>query len=198
MSHTQSKTYDAVTEKYLDFSFEKTNSAYMLFYERRSPKSSPTTGLHKAGEEQPCCSDNGSSVSRTNNEETDKFIEAAADVTDNRNIVANDDETESNSDLSKCNFTAPIQCDIDNKCSGGDGGGDNEAIVSSSTTTSPLTTLCNHANSGGSSSHKTSLNALNIPLSATSFLSKELEEWIWQDNRHFLQDRNIFEHTYFK
>uniref|UniRef100_A0AAG5CQR3 ubiquitinyl hydrolase 1 n=1 Tax=Anopheles atroparvus TaxID=41427 RepID=A0AAG5CQR3_ANOAO len=28
-------------------------------------------------------------------------------------------------------------------------------------------------------------------------LSKELEEWIWQDNRHFLQDRNIFEHTYF-
>lgn len=29
-----SKTYDTVTEKYLDFSFEKTNSAYMLFYER--------------------------------------------------------------------------------------------------------------------------------------------------------------------
>lgn len=29
-------------------------------------------------------------------------------------------------------------------------------------------------------------------------LSKELEDWIWQDNRQFLQDRNIFEHTYFK
>lgn len=29
-------------------------------------------------------------------------------------------------------------------------------------------------------------------------LSKELEEWIWEDNRYFLQDRNIFEHTYFK
>lgn len=29
-------------------------------------------------------------------------------------------------------------------------------------------------------------------------LSPELEEWIWQDNQHFLQDRNIFEHTYFK
>ena len=26
-----------MTEKYLDFSFEKTNSAYMLFYERRVP-----------------------------------------------------------------------------------------------------------------------------------------------------------------
>lgn len=29
-------------------------------------------------------------------------------------------------------------------------------------------------------------------------LSKELEDWIWQDNMHFLQDKNIFEHTYFK
>jgi ubiquitin carboxyl-terminal hydrolase 34 len=31
-----------------------------------------------------------------------------------------------------------------------------------------------------------------------SLLSKELEDWIWQDNRHFLQDKNVFEHTYFK
>lgn len=29
-------------------------------------------------------------------------------------------------------------------------------------------------------------------------LNKDLEDWIWQDNRQFLQDRNIFEHTYFK
>jgi ubiquitin carboxyl-terminal hydrolase 34 len=29
-------------------------------------------------------------------------------------------------------------------------------------------------------------------------LSKELEDWIWQDNMHFLKDKNIFEHTYFK
>ena len=29
-----SKTYDSQTDKYMDFSFEKTNSAYMLFYER--------------------------------------------------------------------------------------------------------------------------------------------------------------------
>lgn len=36
--YLQSKTYDSVTEKYLDFSFEKTNSAYMLFYEWRSGK----------------------------------------------------------------------------------------------------------------------------------------------------------------
>ena len=31
-----------------------------------------------------------------------------------------------------------------------------------------------------------------------SLLSKDLEDWIWQDNRHYLEDRNIFEHTYFK
>lgn len=29
-------------------------------------------------------------------------------------------------------------------------------------------------------------------------LSKELEDWIWQDNMQFLQDKNIFEHTYFQ
>lgn len=29
-------------------------------------------------------------------------------------------------------------------------------------------------------------------------LNKELEDWIWQDNMHFLRDKNIFEHNYFK
>ena len=29
-------------------------------------------------------------------------------------------------------------------------------------------------------------------------LNKDLEEWIWRDNMHFLRDKNIFEHTYFK
>ncbi|KAL4111819.1 hypothetical protein QTP88_015704 [Uroleucon formosanum] len=32
-----SKTYDSVTDKYMDLSFEKTNSAYMLFYELVKP-----------------------------------------------------------------------------------------------------------------------------------------------------------------
>lgn len=38
------------------------------------------------------------------------------------------------------------------------------------------------------------------PVSTTTTfeLSKELEDWIWQDNMHFIQDKNIFEHTYFK
>ncbi|XP_066282190.1 ubiquitin carboxyl-terminal hydrolase 34-like isoform X3 [Branchiostoma lanceolatum] len=32
------KTYDSVTDKFMDFSFEKTHSAYMLFYERCQPE----------------------------------------------------------------------------------------------------------------------------------------------------------------
>nr|XP_023025188.1 ubiquitin carboxyl-terminal hydrolase puf [Leptinotarsa decemlineata] len=83
-----SKTYDSVTDKFMDFSFEKTNSAYMLFYER-------------------CPVDRGSST--------------ADEATSSR---------------------AP----------------------------SPA---------------------------ATIELSKELEDWIWRDNMHFIEDKNIFEHTYF-
>ncbi|XP_038075535.1 ubiquitin carboxyl-terminal hydrolase 34-like isoform X2 [Patiria miniata] len=48
------KTYDSVTDKYMDFSFEKTHSAYMLFYERctpgvdqQEPASQPTIMLPK-------------------------------------------------------------------------------------------------------------------------------------------------------
>lgn len=40
-------------------------------------------------------------------------------------------------------------------------------------------------------------NLPNFPI-RRNLLNKSLEEWIWQDNRNFLQDRNIFEHTYFK
>lgn len=36
-------------------------------------------------------------------------------------------------------------------------------------------------------------------LPTTTFeLSKELADWIWEDNMHFIQAKNIFEHTYFK
>ncbi|XP_032664565.1 ubiquitin carboxyl-terminal hydrolase puf isoform X2 [Odontomachus brunneus] len=97
-----SKTYDSVTDKFMDFSFEKTNSAYMLFYE--------------------WCADPGEQTK------------------------------------------------------------EEEATVSSPTATS-----------GRSSSlMRKDMNKLP-PLE----LSKELEDWIWQDNMHFLQDKNIFEHTYF-
>ena len=39
-----SKTYDSVTDKFMDFSYEKTNSAYMLFYERIEKNPSQASG----------------------------------------------------------------------------------------------------------------------------------------------------------
>ncbi|CAH2011093.1 unnamed protein product [Acanthoscelides obtectus] len=89
-----SKTYDSVTDKFMDFSFEKTNSAYMLFYER-----CPT--------------------------------------------LTSDNSESSSSSLETGECSSP---------------------------TTPVHTV---------------------------ELSKELEDWIWQDNMHFIQDKNIFEHTYF-
>nr|XP_042908715.1 ubiquitin carboxyl-terminal hydrolase 34 [Parasteatoda tepidariorum] len=83
-----SKTYDSVTDKFMDFSFEKTNSAYMLFYERIIP----------------------------------------------------------NADNYKPKF------------------------------------------------HNSEDNPNHLPQIE---LSPELAEWIWQDNMQFLQDKSLFEHTYF-
>ncbi|XP_052133303.1 ubiquitin carboxyl-terminal hydrolase puf isoform X2 [Frankliniella occidentalis] len=98
-----SKTYDSVTDKFMDFSFEKTNSAYMLFYER-------------------CSSPEGEQCSS-------KEVDA--------------DFAETSSQI-------------------------NQSPPPSQTSSPP------------------------------SFeLNKELEDWIWQDNMHFLRDKNIFEHNYF-
>ncbi|KOB74143.1 Ubiquitin carboxyl-terminal hydrolase, partial [Operophtera brumata] len=46
-----SKTYDSVTDKFMDFSFEKTNSAYMLFYELSPPR--PQRGSDCGQQEEP-------------------------------------------------------------------------------------------------------------------------------------------------
>lgn len=37
-----------------------------------------------------------------------------------------------------------------------------------------------------------------VDRSPISGICRELEEWIWKDNKSFLQDVNIFDHTYFK
>jgi ubiquitin carboxyl-terminal hydrolase 34 len=106
-----SKTYDSVTDKFMDFSFEKSNSAYMLFYEWcQDPSDSPL----------------------------DKEDEASS--------------------------SSPTPLD------------------------SPALRMQLHQMQRPSSP----ADAMP-PLE----LNKELEEWIWQDNMHFLQDKNIFEHTYF-
>lgn len=106
-----SKTYDSVTDKFMDFSFEKSNSAYMLFYEWcPDPSDSP-----------------------------------------------------------------PLD----------------EASGSSPTSLEPPM----HQQQLLQIQQRPSSPAAEVmpPLE----LNRELEEWIWQDNMHFLQDKNIFEHTYF-
>merc|ERR1719225_975056 len=53
--------------------------------------------------------------------------------------------------------------------------------------------------SGGPSSSSSSLSPpMSNPVSINAFgLSQALEEWIWEDNMNFIQDNNIFDHTYF-
>lgn len=75
-----SKTYDTVTEKYLDFSFEKTNSAYMLFYERCSTQSQYDSEFH---------SDQNSSDENLKNENL--FEQASCSTTLTPTIKANND-----------------------------------------------------------------------------------------------------------
>lgn len=117
-----------MTEKYLDFSFEKTNSAYMLFYERRSKEKTPKKSV----------SSNAMEVSKP--EEAQASTSAQSD----ENKDCNNEKTANQ-----------IDCDAEVK-------------------------------------------EKKIVRKKVSLLSKDLEEWIWQDNRHYLEDRNIFEHTYFK
>ena len=96
-----SRTYDQVTDKFMDLSIEKTNSAYMLFYER-----------------------------------------------------------------------LPRRSHLESRAGPSFGGivGREEKDVAT-----PMT-----------------------PDKATFDLSNELETWIWQDNTNFIQDNNIFDHSYFK
>lgn len=194
-----SKTYDTVTEKYLDFSFEKTNSAYMLFYERVQSHQwqNEAYSEHSFDEavrsddlyEQASCSTNTatpatatkipttvnkiSDFNRVNETFDNSVINSSAEKTNEPLIT--DTPTDSNEKLA----VEHNKCDIDTK-SGSDC---NETL-------DKATDACNK------SPPLTIGPAKKSP--TRHLLSKELEEWIWEDNRYFLQDRNIFEHTYFK
>lgn len=78
-----SKTYDSVTDKFLDFSFEKTNSAYMLFYELIQPKvqrgsenSIPEEGQSSTAEDSSPCS----AVERRNSSDNPPAIKLPPDL----------------------------------------------------------------------------------------------------------------------
>lgn len=189
-----SKTYDTVTEKYLDFSFEKTNSAYMLFYERcpvnvrsKDDQRSQTCSDTTADEPQACCSAD--------------IIAQPADATINTVGVpalspistttpfppkVESPETESPADLA----IVHNKCDIDNKCDINCNGRNSPAAAA-------VTIAAAAAATTTAEQSKVTSSTVG-PAMTRNLLSKELEEWIWEDNRYFLQDRNIFEHTYFK
>lgn len=150
-----------MTEKYLDFSFEKTNSAYMLFYEWRSGK-----GEQRNQSESPTTMSPGSSVSQL--QETGKSDEAST----SDHVMTADDKIETNSTLLLSEMVA--DCDIETKLP----------------STSSQAKKADEDDAPSSSSL--------VRSKRKSLLNKDLEEWIWQDNRHYLEDRNIFEHTYFK
>lgn len=194
-----SKTYDSVTEKYLDFSFEKTNSAYMLFYERcleHKDDDQPVSRVSesKGGDDQvPSCS-----TTTTTTDESPSTIAAPTLTTTTQSTVDDDEiksmvadavrlhlstpanskqpeETESNSDLA----IGQNKCDIDvNKSDSSCNSIGNAAVATTSAT-----------------DDKSVVPQRTV--TPENVLSQELEEWIWDDNRAFLKDRNIFEHTYF-
>lgn len=174
----QSKTYDSVTEKYMDFSFEKTNSAYMLFYERRLPEHL------KQRQSELLASPTSSSC-------TSETIEKASVLKEDEELAVKTDGNEAgkskksdtemaNRELNNSQSEKPesSNCDTAN----------NEPQASTSAAAAATAAYTKSTAEVGVKSTR-----MSIPI-----LNKELEDWIWQDNRQFLQDRNIFEHTYFK
>ncbi len=207
-----------MSEKYLDFSFEKTNSAYMLFYEWRSnngkkerdqcgtPTSSTSSSINNdlRDDQKPGCSKDV--TFEMNCEDGEKVCEPIAvaalssnvsspDEENSKSLLKNKLETENSSNLNSISdkLIDNNECDIDDKLN-----------TSASSTASNSEHLNNDEKNKivncNKSVNNSSLMAKSPPnkKQRKSLLNKELEDWIWQDNRHYLEDRNIFEHTYFK
>lgn len=197
----QSKTYDSVTEKYLDFSFEKTNSAYMLFYERRLPEhlqrrhsellATPTpspTNEEKPDTEEPVKIEGVSNMTvdeiSTVEEPAKNEVQVAQKDKQKQNEQENivKEKEENSEELEKT-----ANCDNVKSNSNNNNNNKNQKAQHTSTSKAGGGIIAENENGGASKLQQ-----------FRPLLSKELEDWIWQDNRQFLQDRNIFEHTYFK
>ncbi|XP_073817891.1 ubiquitinyl hydrolase 1 puf [Musca autumnalis] len=189
-----SKTYDSVTEKYLDFSFEKTNSAYMLFYERRLPEhlkekhahllASPPIAtilkekIQNRGDESVTEKESGVPIKEKDKDGSSSQMEVEIDDGTSKDKC---DSSSKKSEKAKENEKPNTEIEKPSTSTG---------TISSSSSTSSAVAVSPTTSS--SMSNKANEHHFIRPQ-----LSKELEDWIWQDNRQFLQDRNIFEHTYF-
>lgn len=78
----------------------------------------------------------------------------------------------------------------------------NTSLISQSYSQNSIFLILSIGYPGGSTSDEIEIGDNEIkdkePASPPFSLSPELEEWIWKDNMMFLQDKNIFEHTYFQ
>lgn len=179
-----SKTYDTVTEKYLDFSFEKTNSAYMLFYERCYKTSDDQIDIDRICLDEEIKMESLASCSKALlNPQSSSRVQSFDKSTINVKHPFSKSESQDDSILHSKTVTQSTNndslndrliCDIDIKA-------ESNRIES--------THKANEVNVSTNLVRKSPTRYL---------LNKELEDWIWEDNRYFLQDRNIFEHTYFK
>lgn len=155
----------------------------MLFYERRK-------SIEKASPETASCDDATYAKPSTSCSEitceTNTINEATTSANEGTNI-----KTDPHIELLKSNLETQTKtrqlCDIVSK--------DRTTLANIEDTISADTTI-NKQNEPPHIDEPSTKTSTTIV--ALNRLNKELEDWIWQDNRHFLQDRNVFEHTYFK
>lgn len=186
-----------MTEKYLDFSFEKTNSAYMLFYERRLPEHLQRRHSELLATPTP---------SPTNEDKPD--TEESVKVEGVSNMTVDEINTVEEPEKNAMPLVSEEVEQKEKKPNEEEGiEKDEESAQRLEKSEEQKTANCDNLKSNNNKKPQMSTSKAGIIADENGasklqqirpLLSKELEDWIWQDNRQFLQDRNIFEHTYFK
>jgi len=161
------KSYDAINDRFMDFSIEKTNSAYMLFYKRvdyeyRS-KSVALRYLESDTQRVSLNEAHGAlKAELTNMSVSDMDTELEGRSSNQR-------ETENSSD-SQGKGTKESKSDNDNETEG-----NSDLFITSEL---DFNKLCERT-----------YEDFRLP--------KYLSTWIWADNMKFARDKSVFEHNYF-
>lgn len=162
----------------------------MLFYERRLPEhlkekhahllASPNTTTTSLAKSSPL-------IKQTNDDEPKD------DAEENKSKINDENSTKMEVESEELNKSNTANCDNKTK--------ENDKIIEKEQERRLETETPSTSTGSSSSALTTSASQAKQQQQENPWrpqLSKELEDWIWQDNRQFLQDRNIFEHTYFK
>ena len=161
----------------MDFSFEKTNSAYMLFYERRLPEHLKQKHADLLASPPLKTPNRNSELAET------KSASMVSQSVDSTKTIDDKDEKPQDLDSKQPIIVVAKDCNMEPQASTSAAA----AAAKNLDKSNPLSSVISAATTNMQQQQATTLQ-----------FSKELEDWIWQDNRQFLQDRNIFEHTYFK